>query len=166
MVQSNAGEQLRWLSELYKLFDLAFESNYRDLGVRRFYDAKRGEQDEHVREIRRTIESDLFGDWVNGTKSMTDITRVLQALIAYLGERRTQIDEASAKNADLVKQSERARMGTCRRPRRDDRQAKASIRGSRRNVTRTLYTTNTDVRSAVRAKPYRCPRCRSDRSGQ
>jgi hypothetical protein len=106
MVQSNAGEQLRWLSELYKLFDLAFESNYRDLGVRRFYDAKRGEQDEHVREIRRTIEADLFGDWVNGTKSMTDITRVLQALIAHLGERRTQFDEANAKNADLVKQSE------------------------------------------------------------
>jgi hypothetical protein len=103
---SDAGDQLRWLSELYKLFDLAFESNYRDLGVRRFYDAKHGEQDEHVREIRRTVEGDLFGDWLNGTKSMTDITRLVQALIAHLGERRALFEEACAKNADLVKQSE------------------------------------------------------------
>jgi hypothetical protein len=107
MVQtSNAGDQMRWLGELYKLFDLAFESNYRDLGVHRFYDVKRGEQEEHVREIRSTIETDLFSDWVNGTKSMTDVTRVLQALLGVLGERRTQFDEAIAKNADLIRQSE------------------------------------------------------------
>jgi hypothetical protein len=105
LVQDNFGnDQIRWIAELYKLFDLTYEQNYRDLGVRRFYEVKRGEQRDYCREIRRSIESDLFGDWMNGTKSMSDIARVIGALLGALSEKRGALEEAATKNADLEKQ--------------------------------------------------------------
>lgn len=106
LVQDNFGnDEIRWLTELYKLFDLTFEQNYRDLGVRRFYEIKRGDQRDYCREIRRAIESDLFGDWMNGTKSMSDIARVIQALLGALAEKRGQLDESLTRNGDLEKQA-------------------------------------------------------------
>ena len=48
----------------------AFEDGYRGLGVRKFYETKLSARKEHVREIRRRIESEVFEEWKNGVKSM------------------------------------------------------------------------------------------------
>jgi Tubulin like len=93
-----------WLDELSKLCETAYGQNYRDLGVRKFYETKRGEIKDHVRELRQIIERDLFQDWVAGAKSMNDISRLLIALISSLEERASAVDERIPK----IKENEEA----------------------------------------------------------
>lgn len=89
-----------WLDELSKLCEQAYTQNYRDLGVRKFYETKLGELKDHVREVRSRVEADLFQEWVNGTQSMFDISRLLGALIQSLDERLSSIDDKIARLKD------------------------------------------------------------------
>jgi len=89
-----------WLDELSKLCETAYSQNYRDLGVRKFYETKRAEIKDHVRELRFRIESDLFGEWVTGVKSMHDIARLLTALIQSIEERAAGYDDRIQKTKE------------------------------------------------------------------
>ena len=81
-----------WLNELEKLMAQRFEENYRTLGVRKFYETKLEARKDHVRELRRRVETELFDDWKNGVKSMHDLSRCVAALIATLEERLLAVD--------------------------------------------------------------------------
>lgn len=85
-------EKVTWLNELDKLCRQRFDENYRGLGVRKFYETKLAARQEHVREIRRRIEADLFDDWKNGVKSMHDLSRLVDALGDALDERLKTVD--------------------------------------------------------------------------
>ncbi|HEY7493821.1 MAG TPA: tubulin-like doman-containing protein, partial [Candidatus Tectomicrobia bacterium] len=87
-----AKDAATWLNELEKLCAQRFDEGYRGLGVRRFYDTKLAARRDHVREIRRRIETELFEEWRNGVKSMHDISRLLKALVAALDERLQNVD--------------------------------------------------------------------------
>ncbi|HTC95775.1 MAG TPA: tubulin-like doman-containing protein [Terriglobales bacterium] len=91
-----------WLDELSKLCETAYSENYRDLGVRRFYESKRGEMQNHLRELRGRIEKDLFQEWMTGQKSVYDISRLLAALLASLEERQKQMEEKIARHRQMV----------------------------------------------------------------
>jgi len=103
--ETHGTDQTSWLSELYKAFNLSYEQNYRDLGVRRFYEIKGGDQRDYCREIRRTIEADLFGELMNGTKSITDISRLVAAVLVALSDKRRAFEEALTKNVADEKQA-------------------------------------------------------------
>lgn len=103
--ETHSADQTTWLSELYKLFNLSFEQNYRELGVKRFYEVKRGEQRDYCRQIRKTVELDLFGDVLNGTRSVYDVARLLEALLASLAEKRFAFEQAITKNSGDEKQA-------------------------------------------------------------
>jgi hypothetical protein len=85
-------EMATWLNELEKLCAQRFEENYRGIGVRQFYATKLTARMEHVREIRRRFETELFEEWKNGVRSMHDLSRLLNALISALNERLNTID--------------------------------------------------------------------------
>ena len=76
-----------WLNDLEKLCAQRFDENYRGIGVRKFYETKLAARKEHVREIRRRIESEIFKEWENGVRSMHDLSRLVDALIGALDER-------------------------------------------------------------------------------
>jgi hypothetical protein len=83
-----------WLDELARMCEQRFSSTYRsDMGVRKFYEAKAANRNEHAREIRRLIESELINDWKNGVRSMHEIRLILGALLASLEGRRMGVDE-------------------------------------------------------------------------
>ena len=82
-----------WLNEIQKLMDQRFDENYRGLGVRKFYQTKLDARKDHVRELRRRVEAELFDDWKNGIKSMHDLARCIAALIALLEERLLAVDD-------------------------------------------------------------------------
>jgi hypothetical protein len=88
----NEADENTWLSELARLCDKRFEQDYRGLGVRAFYRAKLKAKREHAAEIRRQIENDLFGEWRNGTKSVFDVSRLLESLIDATEERLQAMD--------------------------------------------------------------------------
>lgn len=92
-----------WLSELSKLYQQAYGDNYRDLGVRKFYETKRGDAKDHARELRSRIEQDLFQDWVNGARSMQDTSRLLAALLSSMEEYGRGLDDRFQKLQETVR---------------------------------------------------------------
>jgi hypothetical protein len=109
-----------WLDELSKLCEKRFEQDYRGLGVRNFYKSKLKAKKEHVKEMRRRIEDDLFNEWKNGVKSVFDISRLLAALLDATSERTrglddkiTQVKDNEEESANRVKANNEAwaRMG-------------------------------------------------------
>ncbi|MEX2264243.1 MAG: tubulin-like doman-containing protein [Bryobacteraceae bacterium] len=80
------------LPEFTKLCDAVYKEQYRGSGVGAFYETKRSDMRDQVREIRNRIEADLFADWKNGVKSMHDLSRLLAALLAAIEERLTGVD--------------------------------------------------------------------------
>ncbi len=85
------------LPELTKLCDSLYREQYRGSGVLAFYETKRTDMRDQVREIRNRIENDLFAEWKNGVKSMHDLSRLLAALIASIEERLKGMDDRIAK---------------------------------------------------------------------
>lgn len=100
--EGHAARPQAWLDELARLCEENFAGNYRDLGVVKFYQTKEGDTRDHAREIRRRIEGDLFLEWANGTRSMHDLHRLLQALTTALTERHQAIDERVVKVREAV----------------------------------------------------------------
>jgi hypothetical protein len=82
-----------WLDELSKLCEKRFDQDYRGVGVRNFYKLKLKSKKEHVAEVRRQIETELFADWKNGVKSASEISRLLAALIESVEERLKIMDD-------------------------------------------------------------------------
>src|ERR1700681_570827 len=105
VTESNANRAV-WLDELAKMCAEAYDSNYRDLGVQRFYDLKRNEIADHANEIRRGIESALYHDWDDGAKSMSDIARTLAALLKMLEEKTVHFDEVALRWTEQAKAAE------------------------------------------------------------
>jgi hypothetical protein len=89
-----------WLDELAKLCEKRFDQDYRGLGVRNFYKAKLKAKKEHVKEIRRRVEEDIFNEWKNGVKSTYDISRLLAALLDATEERLKGLDDRIAQARD------------------------------------------------------------------
>jgi len=89
-----------WLDELSKLCEKRFDQDYRGVGVRAFYQSKLKTKQEHVREIRRRIEDDLFTEWKNGVKSAYDVSRLLAALLESIDERRKLLDDKITASKD------------------------------------------------------------------
>jgi len=87
-----------WLNELEKLMTQRYDENYRGLGVRKFYETKLQARKDHVRELRRRVENELFDEWRNGVKSMHDIACCLTALVAVLEERLAAADDRIARS--------------------------------------------------------------------
>ena len=95
--ETHAKNDQAWIDELSKLCETAYTQNYRDLGVRKFYETKLGDSKDHLRELRGRIEADLFQEWVAGGRSMFDIARLLAALVQSLEERLSTFDDKVAK---------------------------------------------------------------------
>ncbi len=96
-----------WLNELEKLMSQRFEENFRKVGVRKFYETKIDARQDHVKELRRRVESELFDDWKNGIKSMHDISRCLTTLITMFDERLVAVDDKVVRikaNIDEIEQ--------------------------------------------------------------
>src|SRR5262249_15842338 len=103
--ESFANNERFWLDELAKLCEAAYSQNYRGMGVRNFYELKRGEITEHVRELRGGIERDLFAEWMAGEKSIFDVSRILSELVSSLEVRRKQLDDKMARHRQLEEET-------------------------------------------------------------
>ena len=91
-----------WFNEIEKLMAQRFDENFRNLGVRKFYETKLAARKDHVRELRRRVELEVFADWQNGVKSMHDAGRLIAALIASLEERLLAADDRIARAKNTV----------------------------------------------------------------
>jgi hypothetical protein len=93
-------DYVKMLPEFTKHCEVAFAEQYRSTGVNNFYETKRKDMTDHVRELRGRIERDLFSSWRTGERSMHDIDRLVVALIESLEERLGTIDSKVSKVAE------------------------------------------------------------------
>jgi hypothetical protein len=86
-----ADQKSAWLDELTKLCDKRFREGFRKMGAPQFYEGKIRDRADHIREILRAVEQDLYSQWNTDGKygSLYDISRVLEGLINALEERYT-----------------------------------------------------------------------------
>lgn len=103
--ESFANNDRFWLDELSKLCEAAYSQNYRGVGVRHFYELKRGEIKEHVRELRNGIENELFRECMAGGKSVFDAFGLLSALVSSLQVRLKQMDDKMARHRQLEEET-------------------------------------------------------------
>jgi Tubulin like len=106
VLEANANKSAVWLDELAKMCAEAYDRNYRDLGVRRFYEVKQRDIPDHAAEIRKVIEAGLYRDWTDGVRSMHDIDRLLAALLHLLEEKADHFEELGVRAAQQVQTAE------------------------------------------------------------
>lgn len=88
-VQSST-EKKQWIGEFGKRCKTYFEEQFRNHGVRKFYDLQRKELKAYAKRIRRHIEKKFFDEWLSGTdnsKSIIEIEKYTRILIQDCGER-------------------------------------------------------------------------------
>lgn len=102
------GDKQDWLKELKTLFQAARDQNYRGSGVRQFYATFERDQRSLATAIRDRVERSLFEDWRIGTCSLSEASRVVEALIRDLDLRREVIDAETTRReqaeAELARQ--------------------------------------------------------------
>jgi hypothetical protein len=86
-------ERPRWLDELQKLYEQRFNELFRGVGVNTFFSNKATARKEMAREIGRLIEVELFADWRNGVRSISEIADLIDGLISDTAKRRDAVDD-------------------------------------------------------------------------
>lgn len=98
-IRTGSGDKKLWLLDLTKKCDELYRDRYRSSGVEQFYALKRGgDARDQVMELRGGIERDLFEEWANGEKSMTDLRRAVDELIVTLNVRVQEFDDLVAQH--------------------------------------------------------------------
>jgi len=107
-------EEAQWMSKLAQLSENHFAANWRSKGVSDFFRMKEGDLRDQAREIRKRLEADLWTQWVNGSWSMFDISRLLSELRRFLEDKlnvcerqitkfRALVEDGKAKSAIAAK---------------------------------------------------------------
>jgi len=92
-------EPKSWITSLSSFFQKRFDESYRNLGVKEFYRIKGLSKTTMAKEMRRIIERDLLEQWKNGSRSLQEISKIIDALSAWLQEK-IQHTEARAAKTD------------------------------------------------------------------
>lgn len=90
-------EAKSWITSLSSFFQKRFDESYRNLGVKEFYRIKGLSKVAMAKEIRRLIEKDLLEQWKNGSRSLHDIGKIIDALSIWLQEKIEHNDTRIAK---------------------------------------------------------------------
>jgi|688.fasta_scaffold47581_2 hypothetical protein len=90
-------EPKSWITSFSSFYQKRFDESYRNLGVKEFYRIKGLSKATMAKEIRRLIERDLLEQWKNGSRSLQEISKIIDALSAWLQEKIEQTDNRATK---------------------------------------------------------------------
>lgn len=88
------------LNELDGIMGDFFDKQFRGVGVVEYYKGKKQAIPEMAREIRRTIEHELFNKWRSGDISIIELSKVSKLLLEKIAEIRKSLEEKEIKNAE------------------------------------------------------------------
>ena len=86
-VQREKDKKKSWLRMFTELCENQYNTGYRGQGVAEFYKLQRSEKRGYATYIRRHIEKKLFDEWHSGVKSILEIEKFVNLLIADCDER-------------------------------------------------------------------------------
>jgi len=90
-------EPRSWITALRSFFENRFNESYRSLGVTELYRIKGQSRTDMAKEIRRLIERELLEQWRNGSRSLQEISRIIDALSVWLQEKIEQTDTLASR---------------------------------------------------------------------
>lgn len=88
------------LTELDGILGDIFENNFRKSGAPKYFKDKESSIEDIAREIRRTIEQDLFSKWKVGDISIVDLQTISKKLLEKVANIRKEIEEKSVKESE------------------------------------------------------------------
>lgn len=88
------------LNKLQSIMLDFFEKGFRGVGVKDFYKSKERAIPEISKEIRRTIEHELFAKWKTGDISIVELQKVSKLLLEWISEKRKDLDEKIVKEQE------------------------------------------------------------------
>lgn len=103
-----------WVEEFNQLCDKFYNQMYRGVGVNKFYQDYQDQIGGFAEEIVRQIENNLFSDWRNGKKSMLEIHKYVNTLIANLDERIDDFNARVGKRAKVLEEVIPVELGNIR----------------------------------------------------
>ena len=95
-----------WLDRLSELCGKRFDSDFRGVGVKKFYEIKDAARKDHAGEIRKRVEKELFDDWEIGARSIHEILSLLDALLESLEQRLNGMDSKIGNTKSNIESSE------------------------------------------------------------
>jgi hypothetical protein len=99
-------EKKLWLRDLTLLCQRRFDEQYRQHGVKKFYEMAEKRHRDHAKEIRRLVEAELFGSWQNGTRSLHEVEKLIDALLELLDQQYQVCAEKITQNRDYGEATE------------------------------------------------------------
>lgn len=109
----SSNDKKSWLSVFTQDCELQYKDNYRGAGVKKFYEAQRGERKGYATVIRRHIEETLFNEWQSGTKSILQVEKFLAALIGVCEERIPAMQEQIVKYGNYIDEQVNPEISRC-----------------------------------------------------
>lgn len=88
------------LNELDGIMGDFFDKQFRGVGVVEYYKGKKQAIPEMAREIRRTIEHELFNKWRSGDISIIELSKVSKLLLEKIADIRKSLEEKEIRNAE------------------------------------------------------------------
>lgn len=95
-------EKRNWPSNFLTSCEMEYHSNFRGVGVKKFFETQRSETRGYAAYIRRHIEEKLFGEWLSGEKSLLEVEKFVQILIDNTSNRIADLDNKISNNRDYI----------------------------------------------------------------
>lgn len=102
---ANERDKRNWPSVYLDFCKTEYTSNFRGLGVKKFFETQRSECKGYASYLRRHIEGLLFTDWLSGEKSLLEVEKYVQLLIDTCDERLRTLDDKISNNRDYLNQT-------------------------------------------------------------
>lgn len=84
--------QADWLNKISSMMSNFYDNGFRNMGVVNFYNAQNTHLDAYAASVCQHIENVLFKEWVSGTKSIVEVAKYVEELIAVNEERIKKYD--------------------------------------------------------------------------
>lgn len=95
-------EKRNWPSNFLDACETEFYSNFRGIGVKKFFETQRSEARGYSAYLRRHIEEILFNEWLSGEKSLLEVEKYITLLIDNCNDRLKDLDNKIASNRSYI----------------------------------------------------------------
>lgn len=99
------------LNELQNILKGFYDKHFRDCGVETYYRGKEAAVPDMAKEVRRTIEHELFGKWKAGDISIVELQKVSKLLLEHMVEVRKHIEDLASDEKENYLKIEDERAG-------------------------------------------------------
>lgn len=95
-------EKRNWPSIYLESCEREYHSNFRGIGVKKFFETQKSESRGYSAYLRRHIEELLFSEWLSGEKSLLEVEKYITLLIDSCNARLVEFDNKIAVNRDYI----------------------------------------------------------------